>query len=383
MSVLHSVVKKHTIVRAGGHDIAISPTPTAMVWEKPGAPHERVAVPGLVLGHGEALVEVELATVCGSDVHTALGHRAAPAPLVLGHEQVGRVVVTGDDARRADGTPLAVGDRVVWSVTVSCGGCDRCRTGLPQKCRVLVKYGHERMARGWELNGGFATHVHLRAGTAIVPVAEGVPAAVLAPAGCGTATAVAALEAVAATVPLGGANLLVTGGGLIGLTLCALASDAGARVILADPDPTRRALALRFGAARAVEPTATAVAAALSPAQRVDGPSAVIEASGAGSAVGLALTAAAVGGVVVLVGSVFPGNDVPLSAESIVRRQLTIRGIHNYRAEHLIEAVDFLQRTSGDFPFEQLVGVVLPLDDLDAAIKVAASGAHVRVGVAG
>lgn len=369
----------HSVVRTRGNDVLITPTPTAMVWERPNAPHERVAVPGLVLGPGEALVEVELATICGSDVHTALGHRSAPTPLVLGHEQVGRVVATGAGARRADGTALSVGDRVVWSVTVSCGECDRCRSGLSQKCRVLVKYGHERMARGWELSGGFATHVHLRAHTATVAVDPDLPAAVLAPAACGTATAVAALEAVAATVPLRGASLLVTGAGLIGLTVCALASDAGARVIIADPDPRRRALAGRFGAAHAVVPHAEAIEAALPPARRGDGASAVVEASG--SAVPLALSSAAIGGVIVLVGSVFPSAAVPLDAERIVRRQLTLRGVHNYRTEHLVTAVDFLQRHHHSYPFEELVGQVLALEELDAAIALAASGAHVRVGV--
>jgi D-arabinose 1-dehydrogenase-like Zn-dependent alcohol dehydrogenase len=47
-----------------------------------------MAVPGVTLGSGDVLVEVELATVCGSDVHTVLGHRDAATPLVLGHEQV-------------------------------------------------------------------------------------------------------------------------------------------------------------------------------------------------------------------------------------------------------------------------------------------------------
>ena len=40
---------------------------------------------------------------------------------------------------------LRIGDRVVWSVTVSCARCDRCLRGLPQKCRDLGKYGHDRI----------------------------------------------------------------------------------------------------------------------------------------------------------------------------------------------------------------------------------------------
>nr|WP_274601248.1 alcohol dehydrogenase catalytic domain-containing protein [Microbacterium sp. Se63.02b] len=55
---------------------------------------------------------------------------------------VGRVIATGDaGATTVDGTSLRIGDRVVWSVTVSCAHCDRCTQGMPQKCRTLGKYG--------------------------------------------------------------------------------------------------------------------------------------------------------------------------------------------------------------------------------------------------
>ena len=34
----------------------------------------------------EVLVQVSLATICGSDLHTFTGRRTAPTPCVLGHE---------------------------------------------------------------------------------------------------------------------------------------------------------------------------------------------------------------------------------------------------------------------------------------------------------
>jgi D-arabinose 1-dehydrogenase-like Zn-dependent alcohol dehydrogenase len=151
-------------------------------------------VPGVALADGDVLVAVEMSTICGSDVHTVQGRRSAPTPLVLGHESVGRVIATGDaGAHTVDGTPLRIGDRVVWSVTVSCASCDRCLQGMPQKCRDLGKYGHDRVGAHGDLTGAFASHVQLREGTAIVRVPEALPAAVLAPASCATATAWAAV----------------------------------------------------------------------------------------------------------------------------------------------------------------------------------------------
>jgi putative phosphonate catabolism associated alcohol dehydrogenase len=370
------------------HPAAVTPNPApmAMVWEGPGMPHRELAVPGVVLAPGEALVQLDFATVCGSDLHTIAGDRAAEVPLVLGHEQVGRVVAVGEGARLADGTALRRGDRVIWSVAVSCGVCDRCKRGIPQKCRRLAKYGHTRMHRGWELNGGFATHVHLRAGTAIVAAPAALPDAVAAPAACSTATAVAALEAAAQTMPLGGVVVLVTGAGMVGLAVTALAADQGATVVVSDPDPVRRARALRFGASAVADPSARAgspdaLAAVLTDAAGAREPLVAIEASGAPAAVRTALESVGVGGVVVLVGTVSPVGPVPVDPEAVVRGLLTVRGVHNYAPAQLQAAVDALGRLAVRHPFAELVGAVYPLTQLDAALAHAARADEVRVGL--
>ena len=187
--------------------------------------------------------------------------------------------------------------------TVSCGECDRCTRGIPQQCRSLAKYGHERVHRGWELSGGFATHVQLRVGTDIVRVSEDVPSRVLAPASCATATAVAALDAASARVDLDGALVLVTGAGLIGLTVAAMAVEAGAEVIVSDPDASRRAFARGFGAV-AVDPAARSTSPerldmTLAAFERRGLPEVLVavETSGAPSAVRTAIGSLGVGGV--------------------------------------------------------------------------------------
>jgi len=362
-------------------DVDLSPPATAMVWLGQGRRHETIAVPGVRLSEGDVLVEIELATVCGSDVHTVAGHRKAPTPLVLGHEYVGRVVAVLDDVRAADGVRLAVGDRVVWSIMASCGRCDRCARGLPQKCRQLLKYGHERVAPRWELSGGFGTHVHLRAGTAIVRVGETLPAAVLAPATCAAATAWAAVDRASDVVELDGAVMLVTGAGLIGLTATAMAAGAGARVIVADPDQARRTLARSFGAAAMIDPSEHGALARALRRLRAREVTIAVEASGAASAVAFTFDAIGVGGVVVLVGSVSPGPAYALDPEQTVRNLTTVRGVHNYDPDDLTGAVGFLQEHAHRYPFAQLVGRPHALADLDAALESAATGADVRVAI--
>lgn len=354
------------LVRPPGHrrDVTLRPAATAMVWIGEGHPHEMIAVPGVALGDGDVLVAVEMSTICGSDVHTVQGRRSAPVPLVLGHESVGRVIATGDcGATSVDGSPLRIGDRVVWSVTISCGTCDRCARGLTQKCRTLGKYGHDRVGVNGDLTGAFGSHVQVRAGTAIVRVPESLPASVLAPASCATATAWAAVNRAARDHDLEGASVRVHGAGLVGLTAAAIAVERGASVEVLDPNPARLALATRFGAAPLDHD-----------------PEVVIEASG--HAVADALAGVATGGTVVLVGSVFPADPVPLDAESIVRRLVTVSGVHNYTGTELAEAVAFLGGRGRAYPFADAVGEVRQLAAIDEALSAASrAGAPLRIGL--
>lgn len=354
------------LIRPPGHrrDVALRPAATAMVWTGVGHPHETIAVPGVALADADVLVAIEMSTICGSDVHTVQGRRPAPTPLVLGHESVGRVIALGDGGALAvDGAPLRVGDRVVWSVTVSCGACDRCRGGMPQKCRTLGKYGHDRIGMHGDLAGAFGSHMQLRAGTAIVRVPESLPASVLAPASCATATAWSAVARAARVRDLEGAAVRVHGAGLVGLSAAAIAAEHGAVVEVLDPNADRRALAAHFGATSLDRE-----------------PDVVIEASG--HAVGAALDGVAIGGVVVLVGSVFPAEPVPLDAESIVRRLVTIAGVHNYTGAELADAVAFLAGRGRAYPFADAVGAVRALTDIDVALAEATQpGAPLRIGL--
>jgi putative phosphonate catabolism associated alcohol dehydrogenase len=301
---------------------------------------------------------------------------------------VGSIVAVGrGGARATDGRRLSVGDRVVWSVTVPCGRCVRCRRGLGQKCLTLQKYGHERMRRGWELSGSFATHVHVLAGTAIVPVPVSLPAAILAPASCTTATVAAVLEAAEATVPLLGEVVVIAGAGMVGLTASAMAKDAGARVVVSEPDPLRRERALSFGADAVADPAVpgTGAGGIVSAIRHVGGRSATariaLEFSGAPSAVRTLLGVVDVGGVVVLAGTVAPGPQVSIDPEAIVRGMITVRGVHNYAPRHLEAAVGYLASAAERYPFAEQVSEIFPLDRIDEALTIAATGVVTRVGL--
>lgn len=327
----------------------------------------------------ELIVEIEMCTICGSDVHTIEGRRPLAGPMVLGHEIIGRVVSLPDNAVRCVlGTPLQIGDRVTWSLHAACGTCFWCMNDLSQKCDHLFKYGHEPVSGAYPSTGGFASHCQIQAGTAVVKIPNEMPAKIAAPANCATATVVAAFRQVG---DCRGRTILIMGAGMLGLTAAAMAADAGAaEIVVVDPLKSRSELARKFGATTPVTDLATAKEEL---ERRTNGRGADIsfDFSGQNDAVLAAIHFLRIGGQTVLVGSVFPTESISISPEMIVRRWLAIYGVHNYSAGDLVQAVRFLERVGEQFPFRELVSSTYSLDQIDEAIRFAKSGAAVRVGI--
>jgi putative phosphonate catabolism associated alcohol dehydrogenase len=328
---------------------------------------------------GEIVARVLGCTLCGSDLHTVAGRRTVATPTVLGHEIVGSITAIGDGVPACDvgGEALRVGDRVTWAIVASCGQCFLCQRGLPQKCLRAVKYGHEALRPGRELLGGLAEHCLLVPGTALVRIPDDLSLEVACPASCATATIAAALEAAG---DVRDRCVLVLGAGMLGLTAAAMARVAGAgAVICVDVDETRRSRAKQFGATRVAAPAELdAVVREGSGGHGVD---VVLELSGATAALEAAWPLARLGATFVLVGAVYPGAPMSWPVEQIVRRNLTLRGVHNYEPRHLATAVKFLREQQRSFPFAELVTAWFPLSDVQTAFARAREAGHWRVGV--
>jgi alcohol dehydrogenase len=353
-------------------------TTIAAVFRGPGIPLDlrEIAVPGV--SGSAVLVEVAACTLCGSDIHTLHGRRTVPMPTVLGHEILGRVAAFGPEASRRDsaGRPLREGDRVTWGVVASCGGCFYCLRGLPQKCERRVKYGHEPLRPGLELTGGLAGHCLLVPGTTVLRVPDDLPDATACPLNCATATVAAAMEAAG---PLRGRRVLVMGSGMLGVTAMGWARTLGAEAVVAcDISPDRLALARRFGATHGTSPDDLApIAFEATGGYGVD---VAFEMTGAAESIEAVLPLVRLGGAVILVGSVLPTRPVPIVPELIVRRCLTMRGVHNYTPDHLRAALDFLAARP-PFPFEDLVSVWQPLGAIGRVLASPGSPGRLRLGI--
>src|SRR5947209_17618878 len=146
---------------------------------------------------GEVLVRVEMAGICGTDVHLWLGQLPIPLPVILGHETVGRIERVGSGLSKDwRGMPLSTGDRITWASSIVCGECYYCRLKRqPTRCLFRKAYGISYSSdEAPHLRGGYAQFIHLRAGTAIFRVPDSVPTESVVGAGCALATVLQAFD---------------------------------------------------------------------------------------------------------------------------------------------------------------------------------------------
>jgi len=213
---------------------------------------ETVPVP--VIGAGELLVQVSACGVCGTDLKKI--HRGLqPPPRIYGHETVGRIAALGDGV-----SDWRLGQRVALYHHIPCGTCKLCRRGVPAQCPVYKRTG---ITAGFEpAGGGFAEYVRVMdwivAGGGVVAVPDGVTdevASFVEPTNTG-------LKAMARSGLAPGDSAVVIGAGPIGLLLLQLATAHGATVVVSDPLPGRRELAIRLGAAAAAAPEEVVAACA-------------------------------------------------------------------------------------------------------------------------
>jgi threonine dehydrogenase-like Zn-dependent dehydrogenase len=108
----------------------------------------------------------------------------------------------------------------------------------------------------------------------------------------------------------------------------------------------------------------------------------VLELSGSPAAARLSLEVLRTGGSALWVGAVFPTDPISVSPEMIVRRCLTVSGLHNYGPLDLAKAMTFLTENHTKYPFLELVPDIFPLDEVNEGFSIAETKHPIRVGVA-
>ncbi len=285
----------------------------ALVKTAPGPGLELRDVPVPEIGINDVLVRVRRTGICGTDLHIAgwdaWAARTIVPPLVVGHEFVGQIVAVGSNV--AD---FRQGDLVSGEGHVVCGRCRHCLAGRRHLCARTIGLGVGR-------DGAFAEYVTLPM-TNIWHHWPGIDeevAAIFDPFGNAVHTALA--------FPLLGEDVLVSGAGPIGLMATAVARHAGARfIVVSEPNPVRREIALRMGATAAVDPRERDLREVGRELGLVEGYDVALEMSGNPAALRAAIGSMAHGGGIAILG--IPTEELAIDVNEIVFKMLTLRGIY-------------------------------------------------------
>ena len=258
-------------------------------------------VPSPVLsGDLDAIVEVTLAGICGSDLHIWGGHGFTDdIGFIVGHEAVGIVREVG-----AGVIGFAPGDRVLATASVGCTTCSECAAGRVSTCTFKAgkSWQSSCYGLGHALAGTQAEYLRVPnadVNLATIPDSVGDEAALVL-----TDNAPTAWYGCRRARIVPGDSVLVIGLGPVGLMSVQSAIAMGAGQVLAiDPVPDRRARAQAMGA-RAIDvgDDRKSQVRAVRDATGGRGVDAVIEAVGADATIDLALRAVRVRGRVSVIG---------------------------------------------------------------------------------
>jgi 2-desacetyl-2-hydroxyethyl bacteriochlorophyllide A dehydrogenase len=254
-------------------------------------------VPRPVPSSGQALVRVHRVGVCGSDFHALAGrHPIYTYPRVLGHELSGEIVEVPENTRG-----LRPGDRCAIEPYISCGQCRTCKVGRTNCCEQL-------RLLGVHVDGGMQGFL-------------GVPVGLLHKSELLSLDQLALVEtlgvgahAVKRSQLRAGEEVLVIGGGPIGLAASQFATAIGAKVAVIEINDWRRQFAHRLGLEALPAP---------------DGRLAdvVLDATGSAAVMAESLNHVASGGRLVFVG--LTRDAVRIDDALLHRREITIYASRN------------------------------------------------------
>ena len=356
----------------------------AVVYDAPNTPFKVREYPVRDVKSREVLVRISMSTICRSDIHSYLGHRPNPCPGILGHEIIGKIEQIGEAIQHdMRGDALQIGDRVTWTEYFADGDSYyRDMHDMPQKAPGLRKYGHDLVEDDPHFLGGFADYCYIQPGTGILKLPDALSDEEATPLNCGVATMISVTEAAAINV---GDTVVVQGLGLLGLYGCAIAKARGAAKIIAlDTVQQRLQLASRFGADLPIDVSNLSDDELVAQVRRQatpDGADVVLEVCGVPNVVPAGIDMLRIGGRYVLAGFVGPGADVKIDAHELVRKWITLKGVHNYHPRHLVQALDFVMANRDRFPFKDIVDSKFGLEQLDEAFEKAANRQVLRAAI--
>lgn len=263
-------------------------------------------------GPAEVLIQVRACGVCGTDIHIYEGDKGAAdvePPTILGHEFSGIVAETGCEVRH-----FHKGDRVCIDPNHYCGCCTPCRDGQVHFCEDMTGYGTT-------VDGGFAEYCVVKESQvyALGKDTTFEQGAMAEPVSC-------CLHGMDLCQITPGEQVVVIGGGMIGLLMLQLARLSGAsKTALLEPAAKKREMGHRLGADICIDPLHEDVKKALSGAG-MTWIHTVIECVGLPATMEQAVDLAGKKGKVMLFGLTKPDAQISLRPFELFQKELTIMG---------------------------------------------------------
>ncbi|WP_406067796.1 zinc-binding dehydrogenase [Micromonospora sp. NBC_01638] len=310
-------------------------------------------------GPGQVRIEVAYTGICGTDLHIYHGDMDARVgdSAIIGHEMSGRIAAVGEDV-----TGWSVGQAVTVLPTRACGQCAACQRGNSHIC-------HAMNFLGIDAPGAMQSYWNVPA-ELVLPLPEELPldhAALVEP------VAVAVHDVRRGNVTADD-QVVVVGGGPVGVLIAIVAQGRGARVLLVEPDPFRREVAGGIGI-DVVDPGSADVVALVN--DRTDGAGADIafEVSGSAAGVTTAVDVLTTRGRLVMVAIHPKPREVNL--HRFFWRELELLGARLYQRDDMVEAIRLV--ASGAIPARQLISRVEPVEAAAAAFTALEGGGVMKV----
>ena len=300
-------------------------------------------------GTGEASIRVAYCGICGTDMHVYHGNMDARVGFerVIGHEMSGTVEAVGEGV-----TSVMPGQKVVVRPLDHCGKCPACQAGHQHICHKLKFLGLDTDGAMQEIWTVPAHTLHILPDDIAMDHAALIePVAV-------------ACHDVRLSGLKPGEDVVVIGGGPIGMLIAMVARDAGGNVVLSEVNPNRLAIAEKLGFAT-VNPTETDLADEINTRTGDKGADVVFEVSGSQPGVDAMTAVAATRARIVMVA--IHAQKPQIDLFQFFWRELQLIGARVYEPEDYEKAIGII--TSGGIDTETIITDVAPLSDIQAAFE--------------
>jgi|RhiMetdeSRZDD1v2_1073273.scaffolds.fasta_scaffold376083_2 threonine dehydrogenase-like Zn-dependent dehydrogenase len=316
----------------------------------------------------DALLKMEIAGICGSDIGGY--EQFEGAPRIRGHENVGFIAKIGDGAARRWG--VKEGDRVVVEQYLPCGNCRWCRVGEYRFCdqtdklpgRTILRYGNTPVSVSPSLWGGFSQYLYLPPNAILHKIAAHVAAthaALFVPLANGMQWAY--LQGGAAP----GKTVVIQGPGQMGLASVVASKEAGAQLIIVSgltKDERRFEVARKLGAHHTINVESESLSARVKEMTNGYGADVVVNVSRGGKeTVRDALDCAAKISTIVLAG---PG-DQQIPTRGFGRKLVTMKWVQGSSFTAFELALQVM--ASGRYPLDEISTHQFDLNHVNEAIR--------------